>query len=242
MTIGIFGDSFGDWDVKNGELKTISWPYIVAGQLGRSCINMCNGGASLFYSYKTFLENQSQCDRVIFLLTNPGRYTKPMYFENRQPNRKHVNSLSTVEHMLFQKGLSNIEKQNLEFLKGFYISQDFEWEHTACNLLVEKIRRVRPDVVLVPCFNFYQDKTGSTVTLQDLMDLQCKSLGVNLTGMDFIDRYTEKNVVCHFTDSTNQFVAQQMIESLQNGQWTCTLPDSIVHAHDVNYYYERKFL
>jgi hypothetical protein len=241
MTIGIFGDSYGDWN-KGDELKFISWPYILTRQLGTECINLSQGGAAMYYSYKTFLDNHSQCDQVIFLLTNPGRYTKPVFFENIVPDRRQMNSLFNVEQLLCQKELSINDRQNLEYLKGWYISQNFQYDHTACDLLVEKIKNIRPDVVLVPCFEFFREKAGSPISLQDITDLQCKSLGLNLYGIDFIKQYHEKNMICHFTDIVNQFVAQQMIQSLQNGKWTCTLPDTFVHSQDVNYYYERKLL
>ena len=237
MTIGIFGDSFGDWDVKGGVLKNLSWPFIVAEWLGQRCINKCNGGASLFYSYKTFLEHAHECDTIIFLLTNPGRYTKPFIFESVRPPRAHINSLIAVENFLKDSQLTPTERQQLEYLQGFYISQDFNWEHTACNLLADEIKRVRPDTIFIPCFNFYREKLECQVTLQDIVEAQTRSFGINREGVDFQRYHSEHKVVCHYTDVVNRFVASSVVDSVTNNKWVCTLPETFVHTHPVDYYY-----
>jgi hypothetical protein len=240
MTIGIFGDSFGDWDVQNGLLKHISWPYLVAGELQMRCINMCKGGSSLYYSYTKFLEKSHECDVVIFLLTSPGRYTKPFQFEKLNPSTRHVNNVDSAMNLLSHKGVTSFEKKKLENLIGFYMSVDFQWELTACNLLVQEIKRIRPDVILVPCFDFYKEFVGSNVSLQDITDLQSLSLGSKTVGIDFINRYEENKIVCHFTDVSNQFVADKIINSIKNKIWTCELSEKLLHPYPLDYYYNRR--
>ncbi len=246
MTIGFFGDSFGDWDnnpdaVVNGTtLKQLSWPALVAMQTEQKCINTCQGGASLYYSYTQFLKYADQCETVVFLLTNPGRYTIPMNFEKALPNRAHLNGLGTVDHWLSRKEITPVEREKLNYLKGFYISSDFAWEHTACNLLVQEIKRIRPDVILIPCFDFYKEIIdGDPVSLQDIMNLQIKSLGCNLEIMDFISKYNETFVTCHYTPETSKLVANWIIDSIKNKKWTCKLPKHIEHANSLDFYYTK---
>lgn len=242
MTIGIFGDSFGDWNTNNGAMIETSWPYLVAQRLEARCVNMAQGGASLYYSYKSFLERAKECETVIFLLTNPGRYTIPFHFEKALPNRSHINGIGTVEYWLTRKEITREEKEKLTDLRGFYLSLDFEWEHTACNLLVDEIKKVRPDAILIPCFNFYKERlnNNSNVSLQDIMDLQIKSLGCNMNTLDFIGKYAENKIACHYTKESNEIVANAVIDSIAKKKWTFELPNHIEHANPLDYYYAKR--
>jgi hypothetical protein len=143
-------------------------------------------------------------------------------------------------NLLSYKGITSFEKKKLEYLIGFYMSLDFHWEHTACKLLVQEIKRIRPDVILVPCFDFHKEFVGSNVSLQDITDLQSVSLGSKITGVDFIKKYGEDKVVCHFTDVGNQFVADKIINSIKNKTWTCELPEKLLHPYPLDYYYKRR--
>jgi len=247
MTIGLFGDSFGDWENNpeqhfNGfPLKTLSWPYLVAAQTQSKCINTCQGGASLYYSYNQFLKHANQCNTIIFLLTNPGRYTLPMLFKYALPNRIHPNSLHTIEYWLKKKEITDDERDKLLYLKGFYMSLDFEWEHTSCKLLIKEIKRLREDTIFISCFDlYYKDILGDdSVSLESIHRLQFKSLGIKLTDYLEIDSYGEKKVTCHFTPETNKLVADCVIDSIQRKKWTCNLPNYIPHQYDWKEYYNK---
>ncbi len=244
MVLGIFGDSFGSWlpggDDSSGIPLDFSWPSLLSKKLKAACLNYAQGGSSLFYSYNMFLEHADRCDVIIFLCTNPGRYTKPMLFEKALPSRIHPNGLLTVEHFLKRKEITDQERIRLEWLKGFYLMQDFDWENTACNLLVDHLLAKHPNVIYVPCFNFYKDKLSSNISMQDIMDYQLDKLNAPIKMPDFTQKYAEtNNISCHFTPEANQFVADCMFKSIENGKWTIEDNYNIDFEHDLSYYYKK---
>ena len=104
-------------------------------------------------------------------------------------------------------------------------------------MLADEIKRVRPDTIFIPCFNFYREKLECQVTLQDIVEAQTRSFGINREGVDFQRYHSEHKVVCHYTDVVNRFVASSVVDSVTNNKWVCTLPETFVHTHPVDYYY-----
>jgi len=79
MKIAVFGDSFGD------DYNLWPDPYLGVGPswidyLRNQNIEIDNyscGGASLFYGYQRFISTYQKYDKVIFLVTSPGRISVP---------------------------------------------------------------------------------------------------------------------------------------------------------------------
>lgn len=244
MNLGIFGDSFGDSRIDTSKehssdnINFNSWPYILSKKLKvNNLLNFSENGSSMFYSYQKFLEHQQKCDIVIFLITHPGRYTKPFRFKKHTTKKIHLNSIDTINFAIQNHDLTLEERQNLEDLKKYYLVLDFEWEKLACSLLLQEISKIK-NILIVPCFDFAK-KEETTLSLMDIREDQLKKLGNNLIWKKFVYNYREtQNISCHFTKEYNEYVANSIILSLDKNEWTPSTELPTTLSEEFDYYYQ----
>jgi hypothetical protein len=238
MKIGIFGDSFADWSQRPG-LTNVSWPYLLSQTPGIELFLRSASGAPMWWSYNEFLTNQHNCDTVIFLCTSFGRYTKPVFIDSINQN-VWVAGYSQAEWYLNNEKLSPIEKLTFENICGHFKVLDWKWEEECCNMLIDKILAIRPDTILIPCFDFYKERFKNHVSLEKIQALQLKSLGIlhDKGVWETMQKYYEDKIVCHFTEESNKFVLDCMLQTIKNKSWTCNLPERIEHKNHHSYYYK----
>ena len=235
--IGIFGDSFADWRTKIA-IRDIAWPMLLGKKTSRKVIDSAEGGSSLYWAYHEFLKYEKECDDIIFLATNPGRYTRQLILENYNI-QKHINSEITVNSWLELPNITDNERATLENLRGFYKVMDPNWELLACTLLLNRIHQIRPDTIFVFCFfNYSEFNIEHTVPLSEIVELQLKSLNLIPDMFMLSSKYREKFIACHFTPEVNEFVCDRMIDSLKEKRWICPMPDRIIHNYPASHYYD----
>lgn len=149
MKIAVFGDSFACRIPYN---KTPSWVDLLSMQ--HDVTNFAEQGSSLFYSLRLFLESQSNFDKVIFVITTPGRLhlEGPLHLDKMD---QFVAGLASVEFKL-----ANLEKkQHKHFfkyrlfnaLKEYYaLIQNTDYDRHVHYLMVNEIKSIRPDAILIP--------------------------------------------------------------------------------------------
>lgn len=150
MKIAIYGDSFGanPIGVKDYSIYPYvgpSWWEILSSKY--AITNYCEWSASLLFSTDQFLKTHEQYDKIIFLVTHPGRIT----VKYNNTHRHFVN----YEYSTFWK--KDAKKQGWESLLDAVLTHykyiaDYDYallQHEAyLNLVTSK----RPDTILIPSF------------------------------------------------------------------------------------------
>lgn len=159
MRIAIFGDSFGD--------DTSIWPrpYMDVGSSWIDYLrnqdieihNYSRYGTSLFYSHQKFISNYQNYDKIVFLVTMPGRLTVP------HPTKKNEELHCTPGSI--QRQITNCtgdnQKITLNAVQDYFIHvQNARFDREIQKLLIEDIirKQVTKDnhsnnLLLIPCFH-----------------------------------------------------------------------------------------
>jgi hypothetical protein len=151
MKIGIFGDSYADEDIHNDIAKYPSWVKLLRSNKHFEINSFGMSGTSLYYSYKQFLNNHKNFDKIIFVVTVPGRIMIPEYIAVPENNEllRHINNAKiSLEH--FKKS-TTLEFKNACIAAKMYYEYlfDLEKEELYHRLMVEEIKRIRSDVIIV---------------------------------------------------------------------------------------------
>lgn len=144
MKVAIFGDSYGvEQPMWN---DTLSWISIISKIV--SVDNFSEGSSSLYYSYQRFIELHKNYNKIIFLVTNPGRL-----FLERCTIRKHISHYDLAN---YYRNLAEIyeDKLILEAAKNYYLYvMNEKYDQCMHNLIVESIKNLHPNILLIPCFS-----------------------------------------------------------------------------------------
>jgi len=149
MKIAIFGDSFGD--------DYNLWPDPYPG-VGPSWIdylrdqnleidNYSCGGSSLFYSYQRFILKYQEYDKVIFLVTCPGRISVTEGDQSEE-----CFNVTSVEKYL-EHCFDVNRKIKLNAIRDYFICvKNDTFDNLVHKLLIEDISRKHKDILMIPCF------------------------------------------------------------------------------------------
>lgn len=152
--IGIFGDSFAvnhvltEWG--EYERHMVSWIKLLKAK------TYGYGGTDVAYSFLKFEQHHSKYDQVIFVLTNPAtRITIKhrhhiLNSTDKESSKRAIKRLKKSDDYdpkLHHIHLSLIEWHKAQALNGFR-----ERETLFCNLMVERIKQLRPDVKFIQSF------------------------------------------------------------------------------------------
>lgn len=251
IKLGIFGDSFADptgGHISRPDMDMMAWPYLFPQEQYQVGLHS-GAGSSLYYSWHLFQQHQHLYDRVVFVVTTPGRF--PGWFPSSPPrhvpNWFQVQKLRSIDPLY----INDIEfKRFLNAIEGYYLeltdSRLGPWIMDFCNLMLADIIKQRPDVLLIPNLpHDYAVPPGYSTNqacLCDYFPIIARSLYpeieqevVNKRWIEF----EELRCCCHLTPEANQHLALQVQVHLESGArvWNPQLPHTIPHLHPFNYYY-----
>lgn len=254
LRMAIYGDSFGDAGFVKLEpgVRNIErwWTTIVAKKMQARTVDNYSAARSPFiFSYENFLNNYKKYDINIVLVTQPGRYTKPIRFSTDPPRIKNNPqfrgpNINTLEWFKQDKTLSKEDITLIDNIINWHMTSDPNFMKTAHNLMIKDILQLAPNTILVPCFadsmDAFLDSTNcvtgySSNCLAELVVYQNRLLGID---QDQIAMYNERNdvIACHFTPEMNIAVADLIYERITTGKWNWHLP-KVKHEHTHEYYY-----
>ena len=133
--LAVFGDSYGV--VLPEGNNTLSWVSIISDKF--SVDNFSESSSGLYYSYQKFLESYKNYDKIIFLVTNPGRI-----FLEKCNIRKHI---SHYDLATYYRNLAETyeDKLILEAAKNYYLYvMNEKYDQCMHNLMVENIKNLHP--------------------------------------------------------------------------------------------------
>jgi hypothetical protein len=247
MSLAIYGDSYG---VKNNSSHSF-WGDVITTKLNTNCVNYCENASSLFYSYKIFLETFHKHSTIVFLVTLPYRYTKPIQLSVTKDKNHHISGPHNIDQILERyRDLSMADQRTLTLLEHWFMMLDEDFYKTAQELIVDDIVKKRPDTIIIPCF--YESLTTDQYKhlglsgyqhMYGLLEIQCKSLGLDFNT--FIHDYEEKKEIinAHFTPELNNIFADLVYHRIIKDSWNNTLwpssSDRINHEFKFEDYYKK---
>ena len=224
--IAIIGDSFGDdkgcWPHRWSDVGP-GWPELLSKNPDYSVENLSEGGASFWYCYQKFLGIYKDFDQIIFMVTQPGRLTKFIpNFSEGAPAYKHHPNLEQVlrwKKLVIEKNRISEALINLEAIENYflYVKNDEYDEHVQW-LFVEKIKRLKPNTVIVPCFY----DSIKTLTTTPLCEVGHNELIQLHDGLDLKKIYKKLQDdgrsdarKCHMSEENNYVFYRLMLKFLQ---------------------------
>lgn len=225
MKVAIFGDSYGEKRLEN---PTDSWMDILSQNY--TIDNFSVGGSSLYFSYTNFVQNHEKYDKIIFLITNFGRQ-----WLKKCETIKHISGYATADFWSKQAN-NDRDRFLLEALKNYFLYiQDDGFEKTVHDLLVQKIRDIRKDSLLVPC---YGD------SLPEPTD-NCLFYGCQKDWQYFNFEYTNEyddSRHCHLNEMNNIIFAKELLYYLETNNFDIDRCVWVEDSHrPFGFYFQKRF-
>lgn len=236
MRLGIFGDSFA-YDRKNIDW---SWTNQFAEKLGTTAENFGYPATSLFYSYRQFLLHRDKYDLIVFVVTEPQRYTKSLTINGVEDFYCNIND---VENALQNSNLSSIDRKELEHLFGWYFMQDREFIITSQDLMISHMESVHDNIIFYPAFvdSLVPSKIESynlpnNFSFYDLVCLQTSLLKIK---SEQASPYKELSTLSnHLAKEFNDCFANILYNKYKNNIWDMQEIQNIKLNKPYTYYYE----
>jgi hypothetical protein len=214
MKIGIFGDSFGD------DYNLWPTPYIDVGPSWVDYLrsqnieidNYCSAGSCLFYSYQNFISNYQKYDKIIFLVTSPGRITVQM----EDKRNEDWFSFSQVENEL-KHCFDVARKIKLNAIRDYFIYvKNSTFDDVVHKLLIEDISKKHNDILMLPCFG--HSGISNQTPLIDLAAFEAKFWNMKELLPNSDTEYDARK--CHLCDENNLMLGQEMYNWIKTGSYS----------------------
>lgn len=237
MKIAIFGDSYGSVSLlplRKLDQKSNSWvnhlKRLTANE--HSITNYCKSGSSLFYSINLFLEHHTEYDRVIFLTTSQGRIELDNSFINSLKSIHFQQHLTSHDHAI--ELIKKFKDQEFDCLVYQAVADYFVYvQNPNCDkfvqsLMVEKIKSVKPDTLIIPCFGESLEDDRFQLNLVSNIDLQHYN-------------YHKKTVMgdhrhCHMNDENNIIMAEKIYNWIKTNNISLDISDFVNPSEPPEYY------
>jgi hypothetical protein len=236
MNIGIYGDSFAEF---NDSCPNFHWSVKLSKKFD-NCHPEHYGepGSSIFYSYQKFLKKYKKQDLIIFMVTDPCRFTTKI---NVNDEPVWINYLNTLDH--YEKEHSDLSKTDIAMLtnlRGWFLSSDHEFLKTVSELMLSHMHMLHDNIIFFPCFSESFDCAKYNFPKDQCMYnyvLRARTL-LNLPTENW-DMKTEvsKNIAQHLTPEFNDFVAEVLYNKITTGVWDFSKLENVKLQHTKEQYY-----
>ena len=247
-TVGIFGDSFAcrAWGNDTG----MSWAEILDKKHGYyRQSNFAEPGSSLFFSYDKFLKSFNHFEKIIFVVTSPGRFSLPPHIEiHKQFLSRHIVPVSLeadfegLDSMI--KTTTNQEEKNLfvshkrvlEVVENYfaYLYDDNQDVHNNIGLM-QNLMAMRPDALIIPTIrNGVADRLGlpdpslDTIKFPSVLtDITQREITV--TGKDYFSMAGSgrDRRHCHMSETNNEIFADKIADYIETGNFALNADDFV---------------
>lgn len=209
MKIGVFGDSFAS--LKFEQNTTPSWVDILSEKY--DVTNFALPSSNLYYSTNKFIDNSRSFDKIIFVVTVPGRLHFPDWVtvDNRF---KFAAGHAIAEWQLKLNNstnqLTDTEIKAFKAVIEYYTYlDDVKFNNFIQQLMVNKIIDSRPDAIVLPVSksSYGEPKLMHSASLADIFDKENQAWGI--TATDLLNNCRDfRN--CHMTAENNLVLANKV--------------------------------
>ena len=202
MKIGVFGDSFASPSELNPSpnwLDILSTDYNIT--------NYALQGSNLYFSVDLIKKNHLEYDKIILVVTSPGRLKIANWIPVDRPEDRFI--ISITDYRFLNKNYDTITASYLEAGNQYYTYlQDITYDSYIHNLMIKDVCSLRSDIILIPAF------------LDSLLDVKGYSMhhiflkentAWNLDWKATISQFTDVRN-CHMISENNQIFATKAKE------------------------------
>lgn len=250
-SIGIYGDSFGTYSLSGEPLfrqKGMShhWSTLLKEQFKCKLVNYALSGSSVYYSYKKFLETYQLHDLVIFLVTDPFRFIKPLDFSFSK-NACITNQLQIDVWRKTKNNSTEDDRLLLDKLENWFELTDQGYQYDISELLVDRVKSMHNNIVIIPCYeiSFREEYRNSNnfireVNLCSLYYKQMDELNFSDTGMNINWVENCEFIAGHLTPEYNKIAYENISFYIKNKYWDWKMPQKPIIDKDNRYRYYNK--
>jgi len=227
--LAIFGDSYARKD--GTDISEKSWHEFIEGY---DVTNYGEPGTDLWFSYSLFLKHHKNFEKIIFLVTAPHRITLSSEKCKIYPNQNYTTASIKLE------SATGVAHEQYKALVDYYeLIHNKDKEEYVYSILVDNINKIRPDVVVYPCF----DNTWSIdIPLYDITRYEDGFLGItDQIRNNYYRKGLRDSRACHMTEANNRIVADLFVAKLSGLNKILTLDYLVKPANNVDYYYQSKW-
>lgn len=235
MKIAVFGDSFGD--------DYTIWPNPYTG-VGPSWVdylrdqnieidNYACGGTSLFYSYQRFISTYTKYDKIIFMVTHPGRITVPSgtqtedYFNAAQVEKELESCFD------FQR------KTKLNAIRDYFIYvKNDEFDNLIHQLLIEDILKKHNSVLMIPCFT--SNDIDSKLPLIKISEFEAAFWNFTDTILPNTDTVYDARK-CHMCEENNLMLGKEIFNWVTTGNFILDPTKFMKPGKEFTHYFRTNF-
>ena len=177
-------------------------------------------------------------------MTWPARYPKSFTFKGEPGQAHNIVSLPNVESFLKNHTLTDEDKEIMNDLRGWYKMECEEFNNDVCELMIDDIRRLRPDTIFISSFGgSFLDNIAEKLNIRPHQSLdllyfhQMKQLKLDEAGMNSSWLENSYYIAGHLTPEYNRIVYEALSHRLKTGEWTLEEPKSIKFDLPVDSYY-----
>jgi hypothetical protein len=249
-SLAIYGDSFGTHSLSGdyaSQLKGLShhWSTLLKQEYNCELTNYALPGSSVYYAFSEFEKTNHLHDLSIFLVTESGRYLKPLTLS--KGGRDCVTNIAQIDVWRKNKihDLTNEDLELLSKLESWFDLSDSDYHYDMSELMVDKVRSFGSRVIVIPCFsisfrNEYQDKLGLSddISLCSLYYAQMKELNMSDEGMNTKWVENSEFISGHLTPEWNKIAYENISYYIKNRVWNWNIPNSkIIDTPNKDNYY-----
>jgi hypothetical protein len=246
MKIAVYGDSFGDdygqWPHRHNNVGP-GWTQLLGMTGGNRVSNFSEGGASFFYSFNQFNGTHHDHDRVIFMVTCPGRITLEIDdFSKLAHSYKHHPNYDQVvnwKEMLLQINPHSNGITQLTALENYFLLvKNDEYDNDCQWLLLNAIKKTRPDVIVIPCFHTsIPDLTHDALCAVGHMELEYL-LNDKYENVHTLLHSTQVDArKCHMSEENNFIFYRKMIKFLSGEPIHIDINDFVKPTMPLDHYW-----
>lgn len=237
MRVGIYGDSYA---AKHLRGNGVSWSEILASQNKFTVENYGVNGSSLYYSYREFERTHAQLDKIIFLVTGGARMTLniPKELDESNSALKHCTGHDSLKFIIESNFQDNFYLKRLnEAVKLYYeYILDHHKEDLWQALLTKEIQRIRPDALLIPCFDNINLKQFNN-TLSDICDIDVKHYRLDSRKAMLADKRHG-----HMNQQNHQIFANMISTWIDTNVFDFDIRKFVSSPDPVEYYFDTNIL
>jgi hypothetical protein len=233
LRIGIFGDSYADErasvDLSAFENGRLPWGRYLRQLTDHDITNFALAGSSLQYSAKLFLENYKDFDKVIFVVTFPGRFY--LSTPDIDPGLRHIANLDHlfskiseykeyIKLRVWDCTTPKLEKAMpyLSALRDYYLYlYDYDQSKLFHDALFEKLENTLPkeSMLILPANKEvtprkWEQDTFSEISQLDTVPTNC---------------FTADNRENHLNDANNKLLARKINHWIDTGEFKLAVSD-----------------
>jgi hypothetical protein len=229
MKLGIFGDSFASAIKFN---PSPSWVDILAYE--HEVTNHAVDGSNLYHSVEEIKTHHENYDKLILVVTQPGRLKIPDWIPVDKIEDKFITG--KLDRKIAEKVDNNIVASYAEAGSLYFTYlQNVPYDNYVHNLMLNDIRNLRQDVILIPGFlNSFPNISGCSMHYICAKEHTAWNLDWSAAILDFEDIRN-----CHMTIENNAIFATKAKEWL-NGKPVHINLDDFVTTTNKDFYLKQR--